>query len=163
MDIQEYRLIAKTALFHSTFSVQYATFLSMNSPKTHNSASSLNTLYTVESTQIYTAFSHTTISLTLRFCGKSEVWLNFFAKDAHNDPKTRSYEENANYCTFSAATLSYALRFRRKQGVIKKISNIWANLRMIFKNVDCIVFCIYKWSKDAKTSLGYENLVHMYL
>jgi hypothetical protein len=38
------------------------------SPKMPNSASSLNTLYTAESTQFYSAFSPTTISLTPRFC-----------------------------------------------------------------------------------------------
>ncbi len=160
MDIREYCLITKTALFHSTFSVQNATFLSMYSPKTHNSASSLNTLYTVKSTQFYTTFSSTTNSLTLRFCGKSEVWLNFFVKNAHNDPKTQLRRQ----CLIPhivAATLSYAMRFWQKRVVIKKISNIWK----IFENLDCIVFCIYKWSKDAKTSLktGYENLVHVYL
>ncbi len=36
-------------------------------PKTHNFASSLNSLYTAESAQFYSAFSPTTISLTPRF------------------------------------------------------------------------------------------------
>jgi hypothetical protein len=55
-------LFGKNALFHSTYS-----------PKTHNSAFSLNTLYTAKRAQFYSSFSPTTISLTPRFCLKCEV------------------------------------------------------------------------------------------
>ncbi len=44
-----------------------ATFHCAYSPKRHNSASSLNTLYTAKSAQFYSAFLQTTISLTPRF------------------------------------------------------------------------------------------------
>ncbi len=73
------------------------TFHSAYSPKTHNFASSLNTLYTAESAQFYSAFLPTTISLTLRFRQKCKVWLRFFAESAQNDPKTHSYKDNAKF------------------------------------------------------------------
>jgi hypothetical protein len=56
------RVFGKNASFHSAYL-----------PKTHNSASSLNTLYTAESAQFYSAFSLTTISLTPRFRRKRQV------------------------------------------------------------------------------------------
>jgi hypothetical protein len=46
----------------------------------HNFDSSLNTLYTAESAQFYSAFLPTTISLTLRFRQKREVQLPFSPK-----------------------------------------------------------------------------------
>jgi hypothetical protein len=49
-------VFGKNAMFHFAYS-----------PKMHNSASSLNTLYTAENAQFYSAFSPTTISLTPRF------------------------------------------------------------------------------------------------
>jgi hypothetical protein len=56
------RVFAENATFHSTYS-----------PKTHNSPSSLNTLYIAESAQFYSAFLPTTISLTPRFRQNREV------------------------------------------------------------------------------------------
>jgi hypothetical protein len=85
-----------------------------------NSASSLNTQYIAESTQFYSAFLPTTISLTQRFRRKREVWLRFFAKSAQNDPKTHSYEDSAKFnITFSATTLSHASRFWWKRVIIE--------------------------------------------
>jgi hypothetical protein len=80
----------------------------------------MNTLYTAESAQFYSAYSPTTISLTPRFRRKRKVWLRFFAENAQNDPKTHSYEDSAKFnVAFSATTLSHASRFRQKRGVIK--------------------------------------------
>jgi hypothetical protein len=85
-----------------------------------NSTSSLNTLHIAESTQFYSSFSPTTISLTPRFHQKREVWLRFFAENAPNDPKTHSYKDSAKFnVAFSAKTLSHASRFRRKRRVIE--------------------------------------------
>jgi hypothetical protein len=131
----------------------------------HNFASSQNTLYTAESAQFYSAFSLTTISLTPRFCGKREVWLNFFAENAQNDPKTQCYEDNAKFnSAFSATTLSHTLRFRRKGRVIKNFEYLGEFLEYFRKGWLYCVF-IYKWLKDAKERLktGDENLVHVYL
>jgi hypothetical protein len=55
------------------FFVESATFHSAYSPKTHDSASSLNRLYTAQSAEFYSVFSPTTISLTPRFRRKREV------------------------------------------------------------------------------------------
>jgi hypothetical protein len=100
------RVFGKNDTFHSAYS-----------PKTKNSASSLNTLYIAKSTQFYSAFSPTTISLTLRF---REVWLRFFAENAQNNPKTHSYEDSAKFnVVFLKTTLSYSSRFRRKREVIE--------------------------------------------
>jgi hypothetical protein len=86
-----------------------ATIHSAYSPKTHNFASSLNTLYTAKSAQFYSAFSPTMISLTPRF-----------RKNAQNDPKTHSYKDSAKFnSAFSATTLSHASRFRQKRQVIE--------------------------------------------
>jgi hypothetical protein len=77
-------------------------------------------LYTAESAQFNSPFSPTTISLTPRFRRKREVWLPFFAKNAQNDPKTHSYEDDAKFHpAFSPTTLGYASRFRRNRGVIE--------------------------------------------
>jgi hypothetical protein len=77
-------------------------------------------MHNSESAQFYSAFSPTTISLTLRFRWKREVLLRFFAENAQNDPKTHSYEDSAKFnSAFSATTLSHAPRFRRKPGVIE--------------------------------------------
>ncbi len=97
-----------------------ATFHYAYSPKSRNSALSLNMLYIAESARFNSLFSQTTISLTPRFRRKREVWLPFFAENAQNDPKTYSYEDNAKFhSAFSPTTLSYASRFRRNRGVIE--------------------------------------------
>jgi hypothetical protein len=86
------------------------------SPKAHNFASSLNTLYFAESAQFYSAFLPTTISLTPRFRRKREDWLHFFAENTQNNPKMHSYKDNAKFnAAFLATTLSHASRFRRKR------------------------------------------------
>jgi hypothetical protein len=75
-------------------------------------------LYTAESAQFNSPFSSTTISLTPRFHRKCKF--DFFAKNAQNDPKTHSYEDNAKFhSAFSLTMLSYASRFRRNWGVIE--------------------------------------------
>ncbi len=103
------RVFGKNDMFRSTYS-----------PKTKNSASSLNTLYIANSAQFYSAFSPTAISLTLCFHWKREVWLCFFAENAQNDPQTHSYEDSAKFnVVFSRTMLSYSSRFRRKREVIK--------------------------------------------
>ncbi len=103
------RIFGENATFHSTYS-----------PKSRNSAPSLNMIYTAESAQFNSPFSPTTISLTPRFLRKRKVWLPFFAENAQNDPKTHNYEDNAKFhSAFSLTTLSYASRFRRNQGVIE--------------------------------------------
>jgi hypothetical protein len=95
-------------------------FYSAYSPKMHHFASSLNTLYTAESAQFYSAFSLTTISSTPRFRQKRKVRLRFFTENAQNDPKTHSCEDSAKFSSeFSATTLSHASRFRRKWRLIE--------------------------------------------
>ncbi len=97
-----------------------ATFHSAYSPKSCKSTLSLNMLYTAKSAQFNSTFSPTTISLTPRLRRKREVSLPFFAENAHNDPKTHSYEDNAKFhSAFSPTMLSYASRFRRNRGVIE--------------------------------------------
>ncbi len=123
------RLFAENATFHSAYS-----------PKSRNSAPSLNMLYTAESAQFNSPFSPTTISLTPRFRRKREDWLPFFAENAQTDPKTKT-------------TLNFTPRFRRQRSAMlcafgeigkwSKISNIWTNLKKIFENVDCTAFCLY--------------------
>ncbi len=101
-------------------------------------------LYTVKSAQFYSAMSPTTISLTLRFRRKHEVWLCFFAKNAQNDLKTQGHEDNAkSNSAFSATTLSQSLRFWRKQGVIENFEYPSGNLKNIFGNIGHTAFCIY--------------------
>ncbi len=77
-------------------------------------------LYTAQSAQFYSVFSPTTISSTLRFCRKREVWLRFFAKNARNDLKTHSYKDSAKCnSAFLATMLSHALHFWQKRRVIE--------------------------------------------
>jgi hypothetical protein len=102
------RVFGKNATFHSAYST-----------KTHNFTFPLNTLYTAENAQFDSAFSPTTISLSLWFCRKRKVCLRFFADNAQNDPKMHSYEDSDKFnFAFSATTLSIASRFRQKR-VIK--------------------------------------------
>jgi hypothetical protein len=66
-----------------------------------------------------------------------------FRRRLQNDPKTHRYEDNAK-CTS---------RFWRQRSVLllscgenkewSKFSNIWTNIKRIFENVGCTVFCIY--------------------
>jgi hypothetical protein len=108
-------------------------------------------LYTAESGQFYSRFSPTTISLTLRFRWKREVWLHTFAENAQYDPKTHNCKDNAKFTLrFCNATM---LRAFSENGEWLKILNIWANLNKIFKTDGCTVFCFYLWLKDAKKSL----------
>jgi hypothetical protein len=75
--------------------------------KMHNSASSLDMLYTAESEQFYSVFSPTTVSLPWQSLAP------LFAEDTQNDPKTHSYEDNAKFrSVFTATVLSYAGGFR---------------------------------------------------
>ncbi len=141
------------------------TFHSAYSPKTHNFASSLNTLSTAKSAQFYSAISLTTISLTSRFRRKRKVWLRFFAKSAQNDPKTHSYEDNAKFISaFSGTTISHASRFRRKRGVIENIKYLGKFLEYFRK---CCLYCVFyllvpeRCKRSLKTDD--ENLVHVYL
>jgi hypothetical protein len=77
-------------------------------------------LYTAESTQFYSAFSPTTVTLTPRFRRKREIWLRFFAENAQNDPKTHSCKDSTKFnSAFSATTLSQASRFQWKRPVIE--------------------------------------------
>jgi hypothetical protein len=71
MDFREYRIVAENAPFHSA-----------NSPRTRNSTSSLNMLYTAENAQFYSTFSPTTISLTRHCRQKPKFSLRSFAKNA---------------------------------------------------------------------------------
>jgi hypothetical protein len=104
-----FRVFGENATFHSAYS-----------PKSRNSAPSLNMLYNAESAQFNSAFSPTMISLTPRFRQKQEVWLPFFAENAQNDLKTHSYVDSAKFhSAFSSTTLSYASRFLRNRGVIE--------------------------------------------
>jgi hypothetical protein len=77
-------------------------------------------LLTAESAQFISPFLPTMISLTPRFRRKCEVRLPFFAKNAQNDLKMHSYEDNAKFhSAFSPTMLSYASSFRRNRGVIE--------------------------------------------
>jgi hypothetical protein len=108
--------------------------------KTHNFASSLNTLYIAESAQFYSAFSLTTISLTLRFRQKREVWFHFFANNAQNYPKTHSYEDNAKFnSAFLVTTLSHASRFRQKRRVIESFEYL-GEFEEYFRK--CWLYCV---------------------
>ncbi len=121
--------------------------------KKHNSASSLNMLYLAKTTQFYSAFRQQRLVL-LRTFSKNAKFL-----------KMHSYEDKAKfYSAFLATTLSHAKCFRWKWGVIK-IWNIWVNLKKIFENIVCSVFCIVSDWKMQKKSLQthYENLVHVCL
>ncbi len=137
----------------------------MFSAKTHNSTSSLNTLYTAESAQFYSAFSSTMISLTLRFQWKREVWLRFFAENAQNYPKTHSYEDSAKFnSAFSATTLSHASRFRRKRWVIENfeyLDEFDEYFRKCWVYIVLYLLVTERCTKSLKTD--YEHLVHVYL
>ncbi len=86
-----------------------------------NSPSSLNTLYTAESTQFISLFLPTTISLTPRFRQKREVWL----ENTQNDPKTHSDKYNNKFSSaISVTTLSYASCFRWYLGVIENFEYV---------------------------------------
>jgi hypothetical protein len=61
------------------------------------SASSLYTLYTDNSTQIYSAFLSVMLNLTLRYSWKYKVLLCFFAEYTRHDPKNTQLEDNANF------------------------------------------------------------------
>jgi hypothetical protein len=77
-------------------------------------------MYTAESESLHfcSAFSPTAISLTPRFHQKHKVLLHFFIESAQNDPKTRSYEDNAKFHYLGDnAPLCYALS--GKWGVIE--------------------------------------------
>jgi hypothetical protein len=125
-----FRVFGKNVTFHSAYS-----------PRTHNFASSPNTLYTAESAQFYSAFSPTTISLNPRFRRKRKVWLRFFAENAQNDPKTQSYEDNAKFnSAFSATTLGHASRFQRKRGVIENFEYLGEFLEYFRK---CSLYCVF--------------------
>jgi hypothetical protein len=105
------RVFGENASFHSAYS-----------PKSRNSAPSLNMLYTAESPQFNSPFLPTTISLTPRFRRKHEVWLPFFAENAQNDPKTHNYKDNDKFhSVFLPTMLSYALRFRWNREVTENV------------------------------------------
>ncbi len=138
------RVFGKNVTFHSAYL-----------PKTHNFASSLNTLYTAESAQFHCAFSPTTISLTPRFRRKREVWLRFFAKNAQNDPKMHSYEDNAKLnSAFSATPLSHASRFRRKRGVIENFEYL-GEFKEYFRK--CWLYCILHLLKTERCKKKFKN------
>jgi hypothetical protein len=140
------------------------TFHSAYSTKTHNSASSLNTLYTAESAQFYSTFSPMTISLTPRFPWKREVWLRFFAESAQNNPKTHSSKDNTIFnSVFSATTLSHASRFRRK-GSDRELQISWRICRIFSKMLAVLRFVsISDWKMQKSLKTDDENLVHVYL
>jgi hypothetical protein len=143
-DFRKYHVLAKNAPFHSAYS-----------PKTHNFASSLNTLYTVESAQFYSAFFPTTISLTPRFRRKHEVWLHFFTENAQNDPKTHSHEDNAKFnSAFSVTTLSHASLFRRKRGVIENIEYLGEFVEYFRK---CWLYCDFYLLVTERCKKKFKN------
>ncbi len=112
-------------------------------------------LYTAESAQFYSAFSPTTISLTLRFRRKREVWLRFFAENAQYNPKTHSYEDNAKFNSkFSATTLSCASRFRRKRGVIKNFEYL-GELKEYFRK--CWLYCVLHLFVTERCQKKFKN------
>ncbi len=117
-----------------------ATFHSAYSPKTHNFASSLNTLFIAETAQFYSTFLPTTISLTPRFHRKREVWLRVFAENAQNDPKTHSCEDSAKFIQRFRRQHSAMLRAFGENGEWSKTSNIWANFKNIFRK--CWLYCV---------------------
>jgi hypothetical protein len=97
-------VFGENTMFHSAYS-----------PKLHNSISSVNVLYTAKSTQSYSVFSPTMISLTPQFHWKRKVWLHFFSKNAQKDPTTHNYKDNAKFhSSVSVTMLSYATRLQRK-------------------------------------------------
>jgi hypothetical protein len=138
-----YQIFANTALslemhrFNPRFCWNWYVFYSMCWLKTHNSASSVNTLCTAESAQFYFAFLPTMISLTPRCRWKRENGLNFFTEDAQNDLK-RMVTNEVN----SATAHNYARCFQQKRRVIKNFYTR-ANLNKIFENVGCTLFWIY--------------------
>ncbi len=134
-------------------------------------------MYTAESAQFYSAFLPTTISLTLRFRQKREVWLRFFAENAQNDPKTHSYEDKAKFnSAFSATTLSHASRFRRKRGVFENFEFL-DEFKEYFRK--CWLYCVLcllvterckkmfknrRWKSRACVSLSmWSDLIRIYM
>ncbi len=149
-------LSPKTHCFTPRFG-ENATIHCANLPKTHNFASSLNTLYTAKSAQFNSAFSPTTISLTPRFRWKREVWLCFFAENAQNDPKMHSYEDSAKFnSAFLATMLSHALRFRRKLRVIENFEYL-CDFKEYFRKcwLDCVLYLLVteRFKKRCKNRL----------
>jgi hypothetical protein len=78
--------------------------------------------------------------------------------------RKHSYEDNAKFnSAFSATTLSYALRFQRKRGVIENFKYLGE-----FRDVQkCWLYCILyllvieRCKKSLKTD--YKNLMYVYL
>jgi hypothetical protein len=89
------------------------------------------------------------ISFTPSLCQKHEVWLRFFAKNAQNNPKTHSYEDNANFT--ACFWLSYAMRFQRKQWVIENFEYL-GEFEDFWKCwLYCILYlCISDWKMLKK-------------
>jgi hypothetical protein len=111
----------------------------------HNSTSSLNTLYTAKSAQFYSAILPTTISLT-----------HAFAKNAQNDSKTHSSEDNAKFNSlFSATTLSHASRFRQKWGVIKNFEYLGKFVEYFRK---CWLYCVLYLLVTERCKKKFKNL-----
>jgi hypothetical protein len=115
----------------------------------HISTSSLNTLYTAESAQFYSAFSPT----TPRFRRKREVLLRFSAENTQNDPKTHSYEDSVLPPRFRRQC-SAMLRAFGKNGEWSNTSSIWTNLKNIFENVGVLRFVSVS---DWKTQKKFKN------
>ncbi len=91
------RVFDKNTSFHSAYS-----------PKTHNSASYLNTLNTAQSAQFYFAFSPTTISLTPRFRENVKFDSVFSLKTLKTIPKR----------TVTKTTLNLTPRFWRQRSAV---------------------------------------------
>jgi hypothetical protein len=75
---------------------EYSTLHSTYSPKTHNSASSLNTLYTAENVQFYSAFSPTTISLRRVFGDIAQPCFALFAENGELSKTSNICAKNKN-------------------------------------------------------------------
>jgi hypothetical protein len=94
-------------------------------------------------------------SLTPRFCQQLLVYLRTFAENAKFDspflPKTL---KTIRKRTVTKTTQNFIPRFRRQRSVMlrafgeigewSKISNIWANFKKLFENVDGTAFCVWK-------------------
>jgi hypothetical protein len=125
--------MAEKAPFHSAF--ENAPFHSAYSPKMHNSTSSLNTLYTAESAQFYSAFSPTTISLTPCFCWNAKFDSAFSPKTLKTIPKRTVTNTALNLTPRSQRQRSAMLRAFGENAEWSKTLNICANLKNIFENV----------------------------
>jgi hypothetical protein len=123
-------IFGKNVTFHSAYLL-----------KTHNFASSLNTLYTAESAQFYSAFFANNNWFSFALSPNMRSLPPLFCRKRSIRSETHSYEDNAKFnSAFSATTLSHASRFLRKSGVIENFEYLGKFLEYFQK---CWLYCVF--------------------